>query len=144
MRNAGDWLRRGWNDLVLGFDATRQQRLLQSLGVPDIGSARLLALFILTASLAVLWMVWLTARAEREHDPLLRAWHRLGARYARIGLGRDPHEPAGPWAARVLAARPQSAALTALSARFAEWRYAHPDGGRPLRDLVRDLQSHRP
>jgi transglutaminase-like putative cysteine protease len=144
MRNTGDWLRRGWNDLVLGFDASRQQRLLQSLGVPDIGSGRLVALFILTASLALLWMVWLTARAEREHDPLLRAWHRLGARYARIRLGRDPHEPAGAWAARVLAARPQSSALTALSARFAEWRYAHLDGGRPPRDLVRDLQSHRP
>ena len=144
MRNAGDWLRRGWNDLVLGFDATRQQRLLQSLGVPEISSGRLVALFILTASLALLWMVWLTARAEREHDALLRAWHRLGVRYARIGLGRDPHEPAGPWAARVLAARPQSAALTALSARFAEWRYADHDGGRPPRDLVRDLQSHRP
>jgi transglutaminase-like putative cysteine protease len=144
MRNAGDWLRRGWNDLVLGFDATRQQRLLQSLGVPDISSGRLIALFILTASLALLWMIWLTARAEREHDVLLRAWHRMGVRYARIGLGRDPHEPAGPWAARVLAARPQSSALTALSARFAEWRYAHHDGGRPPRDLLRDLQSHRP
>jgi transglutaminase-like putative cysteine protease len=144
MHNAGDWLRRGWNNLVLGFDATRQQRLLQSLGVPDVSSSRLVALFILTAGLAVLWMIWLTARAEREHDPLLRAWHRLGARYARLGLGREPHEPAGPWAARVLAARPQSSALTTLSARFAEWRYAHPDGGRPPRDLVRDLQSHRP
>jgi transglutaminase-like putative cysteine protease len=144
MRNAGDWLRRGWNDLVLGFDATRQQRLLQSLGVPDIGSGRLVALFVLAASLALLWMIWLTARAERERDPVLRAWHRLGARYARIGLGREPHEPAGPWAARVLAVRPQSAALTALSARFTEWRYAHLDGGHPPRELVRDLRSHLP
>jgi transglutaminase-like putative cysteine protease len=144
MRNAGDWLRRGWNDLVLGFDATRQQRLLQSLGVPDIGSGRLVALFVLAACLALLWMIWLTARAERERDPVLRAWHRLGARYARIGLGREPHEPAGPWAARVLAVRPQSAALTALSARFTEWRYAHLDGGHPPRELVRDLRSHRP
>jgi transglutaminase-like putative cysteine protease len=144
MRNAGDWLRRGWNDLVLGFDATRQQRLLQSLGVPDIGSGRLVALFVLAASLALLWMIWLTARAERERDPVLRAWHRLGARYARIGLGREPHEPAGPWTARVLAVRPQSVALTALSARFTEWRYAHLDGGHPPRELVRDLRSHRP
>ena len=24
----GDWLRRGWNDLVLSFDARRQQQLL--------------------------------------------------------------------------------------------------------------------
>src|SRR5690606_28362985 len=26
--DAGDWLRRGWNDLVLGFDAARQRQLL--------------------------------------------------------------------------------------------------------------------
>ncbi|HVR81379.1 MAG TPA: DUF3488 and transglutaminase-like domain-containing protein [Luteimonas sp.] len=145
MLDAGDWMRRGWNDFVLGFDAARQRRLLQPLGVGDIDSGRLVALFILAAVLALLWMAWLTARAEREPDPLLRAWHRLGARYARIGLGRDPHEPANRWAARVASARTQSIALTALSARFAEWRYARGNGGgRPPRDLVRDLQAHRP
>ncbi|WP_164672638.1 transglutaminase-like domain-containing protein, partial [Xanthomonas citri] len=28
-----DWLRRGWNELVLSFDADRQQRLLQPFGI---------------------------------------------------------------------------------------------------------------
>ncbi|NUS37788.1 MAG: DUF3488 domain-containing transglutaminase family protein, partial [Lysobacter sp.] len=65
----GDWLRRGWNDFVLGYDATRQRQLLQALGMTDADTTRLLAFFVAIATLAILWMVWLTARAERERDP---------------------------------------------------------------------------
>lgn len=144
----GDWLRRGWNDLVLGFDATRQQRLLQPLGIDHLDDSALIALFAGVAGLALGWMLWLTTRRERERDPLLRAWHALGARYARLGLAREPHEPASAWAARVarsLPERPQSAQLPALSARFADWRYARHDAHRQgLRDLVHDLRRHRP
>src|SRR5690606_29070698 len=146
--DVGDLLRRGWNDFVLGFDATRQQRLLQPLGIERLDQRELVALFAVVAALAIGWMLWLTARAERERDRLLRAWHRLGARYARLGLGRAPHEPAGEWAARVAAARPGSAELEPLSARFAEWRYAHgagrTQGRRELDELVRALRRHRP
>ena len=143
--NAGDWLRRGWNDFVLGFDATRQRALLRPLGVGDAEGAWLAALFSAAAVLALAWMLWLTARQARERDPLLRAWHRLGRRYARLGLGREPHEPAGDWARRVLARRPQSDALAALSARFSDWRYAAvQDEPEARRALLRDLRRHRP
>ncbi|WP_313177381.1 DUF3488 and transglutaminase-like domain-containing protein [Stenotrophomonas sp.] len=137
----GDWLRRGWNDLVLSFDARRQQRLLQPLGLDDLKPGQLLAGFVATALLAMGWMAWLLARGERERDPLLRAWHRLGRRYARLGLAREPHEPALAWAQRVHAQRPDPA-LIALSLRFAEARYA---GTRTeLAPLLRDLRRHRP
>lgn len=143
--DAGDWLRRGWNNLVLGFDAGRQQRMLQALGFDIPDEAQLVALFALVASLALATMLWLAARHERERDPLLRAWHRLGARYARLGLGRRPHETAKDWAARVVDLRPQSAALSALAERFNAARYASaasdPAG---LRALLRDLRTHRP
>src|SRR5690606_11173818 len=62
----GDWVRRGWNDFVLGFDAARQRRLLQPLGLGELPPARLAALFALAAALALLWMLWLTARTGRE------------------------------------------------------------------------------
>lgn len=143
-----DWLRRSWNDFVLGFDAARQAQLLQPLGIDRLDQRGLIALFAAAAVLAIGWMLWLTARAERERDRLLRAWHRLGARYARLGLGRAPHEPAGDWAARVIAARPGATELESLSARFAQWRYAHGDGRtqgrRELDELVRALRRHRP
>ncbi len=137
----GDWLRRGWNDLVLSFDARRQQQLLQPLGLDDLGPGQLLAGFVAAAVLALGWMAWLLARGERERDPLLRAWHRLGRRYARLGLAREAHEPALAWAQRVHAQRPDPG-LIALSQRFVEARYA---GTRTeLAPLLRDLRRHRP
>lgn len=137
----GDWLRRGWNDLVLSFDARRQQQLFKPLGLDDIKPGQLLSGFVMAALAAVLWMAWLLARGERERDPLLRAWHRLGRRYARLGLAREPHEPALLWARRVDARRPDPA-LLALSQRFADARYAGTCTD--LASLLRDLRRHRP
>lgn len=146
MFEAGDWLRRGWNDFVLGFNAARQRQLLHPLGIDDIGDQLLLALFAGAAILALLWMLWLSARAERESDPVLRAWHRLTARYARLGLGRASHEPAADWADRIHATRPDLATgLQPLIQRFNEWRYAGQQSGKRLAGaLVRDLRRHRP
>jgi len=148
--NLGDWARRGWNDFVLGFDASRQERLLQPLGVDRLDGPRLIALFALFASLAGAWMVWLSSRGERQRDPVLRAWRALDRRYRRLGLARAPHEPALAWAERVGKARPDLAvALLRLSQKFSDWRYAGGQAGRrdarELRnELVRALRAHRP
>ena len=147
--NLGDWARRAWNDFVLGYDAQRQQRLLRPFGIERLDRGALIALFAAAAALALLWMAWLSARGVREPDPVLRAWHRLERRYRRLGLGREPHEPAGDWVARVAAQRPDLApALEALSRRFVHWRYAArtpgPAAAREQRELVRLLHAHRP
>lgn len=91
MFNASDWMRRGWNDFVLGFNAQRQQRMLSPLGLDNLGLRGLVLLFTAIAGLALAWMAWLIARGERERDPLLRAWRRLGARYVRLERGRLPY-----------------------------------------------------
>ena len=142
----GDWLRRGWNDFVLGFDATRQRHLLQPLGLPDLAPSRLALLFAATTLLALAWMAWFGARAGREPDPVLRAWRRLGERYARAGLGRAAHEPAGAWATRIAPRLADGGAtLRPLILRFDNWRYAPPQGGRSAAAaLVRALRRHRP
>lgn len=147
--NLGDWARRGWNDFVLGFDAKRQQSLLQPLGIDRLDTGRLVALFGVAAGLTLLWMVWLSSRGQRERDPVLRAWHALGRRYGRLGLAREPHEPAQDWSDRVARSRPDLApALMALSHRFADWRYAVAEPGRrdarEKRELIRALRAHRP
>ena len=140
-----DWMRRGWNNWVLGFNAERQQHLLQSFGIRHLDGQRLVLLFAFSALLALAWMAWLLARGERQRDPLLRAWHALGARYARLGLAREAHEPARLWAERVARARPQSRSLVPLSQRFADARYAAGLGHPALvHDLVHDLRRHRP
>lgn len=139
----GDWMRRNWNDLVLGFDATRQQNLLHPFGLPDLQTRHLALLFVLGLLVVLGWMFWLLSRRERERDPLLRAWHRLDKRYARLGLGREPYEPAGEWTARVIAERPSVAgSLQPLSRRFVASRYAGEVSGSA--GLIQDLRHHRP
>lgn len=150
MFEAGDWLRRGWNDLVLGFDAARQQALLTPLGLAGRdGPRRQLLVLALTAAVLIGAMAAWLSRRERERDRLLAAWHALGRRYARLGLARAAHEPALAWAARVRAARPDAPAtmeLSLLSQRFAEQRYATGVAARAheARSLARDLRRHRP
>jgi len=136
----GDFLRRSWNDLVLSFDATRQQKLLQPFGIDRLQPTQLIGIFIAFAGGALGWMAWLLARGERERDPLLRAWHRLGRRYARHGLAREAAETATDWAQRVHRQRPDPA-LMSLSHRFVQARYA---GAELDPSLVRDLHRHRP
>ena len=143
--NVGDWLRRGWNDFVLGYDATRQRRLLQHVGMPDLDPSRLVALFVAATVFALGFMLWLTTRRERERDPVLRAWRALERRYRRKGLPRPPHEPAAAWAERIADGRIEGPRLRELSARFVEWRYARDHGGRTdAGALIRDLRRHRP
>ena len=141
----GDWLRRGWNNMVLGFDAQRQQQLLRPFGLDDVDTGTLAGIFITVVAAILLWMAWLLARAERQRDPLLRAWQAVNRRYARVGLARAPHEPAMTWVERVLAQRPQSGDLRALAERFSQSRYASlPDAATRRQRLIRDLQRHRP
>lgn len=144
--DVGDWLRRGWNDFVLGFDAARQQRMLRPLGLGDLAPARLVLLFAGIALLALGWMAWFSARTGREPDPVLRAWRRLGERYARAGLGRAPHEPAAGWLHRIAPNLSDGGtALRPLIHRFDEWRYAPHQGGRAAAGrLARALRRHRP
>lgn len=137
----GDWLRRGWNELVLSFDADRQQRLLQPFGIDRLDTSQLAVIFGVFAVSALAWMGWLLARGERERDPLLRAWHRLSRRYRKLGLAREPHEPAIVWAQRVARSHPKTA-LLALSQRFAAARYAGTDSDSAT--LLKDLLQHRP
>ena len=141
--NASDWLRRGWNDFVLGFNAQRQQALLSRLGLARPDARHLVALFALVAGLSLAWMAWTLARGERERDPLLRAWHGLERRYRRVGRGRAPHEPALEWARRVAADTPRAGEhLVALAGRFSDSRYAR--AGEASSVLLRDLRRHRP
>jgi transglutaminase-like putative cysteine protease len=143
--DVGDWLRRGWNDFVLGYNAARQRRLLQSFGVPDLDSAQLIQMFVLATVLALAGMLWLTTRQERERDPVLRAWRRLERRYRRLGLGRAAHEPVAVWAERVARNRPQTEDVRRISQRFVEWRYARDHGSVASADLlIRELRAHRP
>ncbi|MUV14215.1 DUF3488 and transglutaminase-like domain-containing protein [Lysobacter gilvus] len=147
MWDVGDWMLNGWNDFVLGFNADRQRALFRPIGLGDIDTEMLLMLFSLVALSCLAATVWLLSRDARERDPLLRAWHRLGRCYGKLGLARAPHEPALDWAERVHRARAGGdEALRALGVRFSRWRYGMRPGQpvESLNALLRDLRTHRP
>lgn len=142
----GDWLRQNWNDMVLGFDARRQERLLAPFGFDRVKPGTLVALFAAATLLALGLMVAMSLRVPRESDPVLRAWRALDRRYAKRGLGRASHEPPTTWAERIAKQRPQDASeLLDLTARFTRWRYARSTSDElSARTLIRDLRAHRP
>lgn len=144
--NLVDLARSGWNDFVLGFNAERQSRLLNRLGIDSLSPERLILLLSIAIALSLFAMLWWLSRGEREQDPLLRAWHQLSNRYQRFGLERERHESALDWSRRIAAARPQDAeAIHALALAFSQLRYAD-DSLSPTaqNELIQRLKRHRP
>ena len=144
--NTTDWLRRGWNDFVLGFNADRQSRMLRKLGIDRLGAGTLALLFAVVALAALGWMLWWLRRGERESDPLLRAWHRISRQYARLGLARNVEEPAAEWAARIARSRPgDSVMITSVATKFVQARYGAESWSKSdIRELIVAMRRARP
>ncbi len=147
LRDLGDWLRRGWNDLVVSFDAARQASLLRPLGVDRASSGQLAAAFAVGAGLAAALTLWVLLRGRpRPRDPLVRAWLDFTRRLRRAGLAKAPAEPPLSFGERLAAALPdQAATLRSLSRRYTAWRYAAatlpPD---EKARLIAELRAYRP
>jgi protein-glutamine gamma-glutamyltransferase len=142
----GDWLRRGWNDLVVGFDAERQARLLQPFGVDKASARELGTAFAVGAGLALALTLWLQMRGRpARHDPLVRAWRAFARRLRRVGLEKAPSEAPSTFGERIAAALPgQAGELRSMTSRYVAWRY----GGRALSFeekalLIAELQAYR-
>lgn len=149
MSNAMDWLRQGWNQMALGFDATRQQLLLTPLGIAQANRWQLLSVFAVTAALAIGFALWglNRQRPRRRDDPLLAAWRQLCRRLAKLGLGKRPSESAGRFAQRAAAhLEPDSAnKLLSVSQGFVILRYAEPIvSAGDLTDMAADMAAFRP
>ena len=143
----GDWARRNWNDLVLGFNAARQASLLRPLGIEQASGAQLSAAFAVGAGLALGLTLWLLMRGRpRPRDPVQAAWLDFTRRLRRAGLAKPAHEPPLSYGERLAEAIPGHASrLRSLSRRYARWRYAQaalPPG--EATRLVADLRAYRP
>lgn len=141
-----DWARRGWNDFVLGFNATRQQTLLSSIGLHDADAQEMAALFAAVIGALLVAITALQLRGRRSQpDPLMRAWTRFTARLGRAHLRKRADEPALVYARRVAALLPtQSEEILALSRRFAAARYARGELAKSAHAmLAHDLQAFR-
>jgi len=147
LRELGDWARRGWNDMVLGFNAARQASLLRPLGIENASGTQLVVAFAVGAGLALALTLWVLLRGRPpKRDPVLLAWLAFTRRLRRAGLAKAPSEPPLSFAARAALALPaQAGALESLSRRYADWRYAGtPMSAHDQARLVADLRAYRP
>jgi transglutaminase-like putative cysteine protease len=144
--DVGDWLRHGWNDFVLRFNAAQQKSLLASFGLPktDGNGPTLVFAIVSGALLALIALYQLRDRGVRA-DPLTRAWNIFIARLARSRLRKLPHEPAIAFARRIAANLPeQREEVLSLAARFAAARYARDAMDEDeRRELIRALRKFR-
>ena len=117
--DVGDWMRRGWNDLVLGFDASRQQRLLRPLGIDRLDGRTLVAAVRCWPPRSPC-CGWSGCSAPRRARSATRCcapgtcWRVAIAAWA---WSASPHETGrGAGSERVAAARPELAAACRFSA----------------------------
>ena len=142
----GDWARRNWNDLVLGFNAARQASLLRPLGIDQANGAQLSAAFAVGAGLALGLTLWVLMRGRpKPRDPVEASWLAFTRRLRRAGLAKLRHEPARSYGERLAQHVPGHAGrLRSLSGRYASWRYARdallPDDESRL---AADLRAYR-
>ncbi|KEZ77661.1 DUF3488 and DUF4129 domain-containing transglutaminase family protein [Salinisphaera hydrothermalis] len=136
----------GWNRWFLAYGPALQQRLFAALGIAGFGTAIavLTGLVVGTLALVSLWLAW-HMRAEREADPVVRAWRRIERRLARIGLARHTGETPVGYARRVAATRPAlTRQITDLAARYARLRYAANIESAERREFIRRARRFHP
>lgn len=146
MFDGTDFLRRQWNQLVLGFDAARQQSLLRPFGIDEAQAWQLVAAFGIGSALALLVTLWFLLRQHRDRShPLVQAWRSFTRRLARAGYAKQASEPVLSFASRIAGLLPERAPeLILVSQRYSDWRYA----GASLTDeeqkaLIRGLRGIR-
>ncbi|MDQ7990561.1 MAG: DUF3488 and transglutaminase-like domain-containing protein [Candidatus Dactylopiibacterium sp.] len=146
LRHRWEALSNGWNQWVLGYNASRQAELLKQLGLPGTGWREMILALGAGAALWLAWLMWRLAPRGRRRDALDRLWLRACRKLARRNLARQPWETPAAYAARVALRLPgQAAAFREIAETYASLRYGPaPDmaGQLPrLRDLI---QRFRP
>jgi len=144
---AVDFLRRGWNEFVLDFDAQRQRDLLRRLGL-DWNDWRQVGLLLGSGiALALLATFALLLRgAQSAQTPLEAAWNRFLARLSRHGAIKRPDETATAFARRLpglLAPSDAEAAVTLIDRYVACFYAAQGDTETDERALIRALRRFR-
>ena len=122
-----DALREMWRERILLFDQDSQQRLLEWLNIPEPDGQKLAMLLTAALTLVLTWLTWAVRREidPARKEPLIRAYSRLCAKLAALGIPRQAHEGAEDYAARVARRRPDlGPAVTALCRHYSILRYA--------------------
>ena len=146
-----DWLRRSWNELVLGYNASRQKNLLRPLGFDTDDAKQLTFAFLIGAGIALAFTMMLLLRQRRENlHEVEQAWRVFIKQMRKQHHSKLSHEPASRFAERIAelyrSKTPELAErINQLCARYTQWRYENRefDAGE-IKQLVTDLRQFRP
>jgi protein-glutamine gamma-glutamyltransferase len=122
-----DALRLLWRERILLFNDDSQTKLLEWLHIPEPDGQKLVLLLAAALSLVLVWLTW---QVRREIDPtrkelLIRAYSKLCAKLAAVGLPRLAHEGPEDYAARVAQRRPDlEPVVGALCRQYSSLRYS--------------------
>jgi transglutaminase-like putative cysteine protease len=122
-----DALRQLWRERILLFDQDSQQKVLEWLNIPEPDGQKLVLVLTVALTLVLGWLTWSVRREINppRKEPLIRAYSRLCAKLAAVGMPRLAHEGAEDYAARVAQRRPDlGPAVTALCRHYSILRYA--------------------
>lgn len=146
LRHRWEAVSNGWNQWVLGYNASRQSELMRRIGLPD---ADWRTLAIVLGSLAGLWLGYLLIRLwprRRKPDALDSVWQRFCRKLARHGLHRAPWEPAEAFALRAGLALPGCAdTIHGIAEHYACLRFGRtPPSINELRQFRQSVKQFRP
>jgi transglutaminase-like putative cysteine protease len=128
LRDRWDVVNQWWNRGVIGFDALRQQGLLQPFGIARAEVSDLAMIFALGCALLVAMALGWALFQRREGDALDASMRRLQRKLARAGVSRRPGEGPRHFLARAARALPgQRNALERLSELYLWLRYGHDE-----------------
>jgi hypothetical protein len=136
-----------WREQILFFDQSSQQKMLEWLRIPEPDGQKLVLVLTGALSLALCWLTW---QVRREIDParkelLIRAYARLCAKMAAVGIARRPHEGAEDYAVRVAEQRPDlGAAVGELCRLYSRLRYTPATGQTAIGEFDAAVRAFRP
>jgi hypothetical protein len=141
-----DALRQLWRQRILLFDQDSQQKLLEWLNIPEPDGQKLVMVLAAALTLVLVWLTWQVRReVDATHtEPLLRAYARLCAKLAAVGMPRLPYEGAEDYAARVARHRPElREAVAALCRDYSRLRYGAVPAGLTVREFYAAVRAFR-
>lgn len=145
LRLLGDAIGTGWRDWVLGLSSTRQQRMLEMVGLGYLREYGLVIALIAAAGVVLGLLLAAMTRTPGPRDPLESIYATFCKRLSRIDLPRRPSEGPLDFSRRVVAARPDlRGPVESFMACYLPQRYGSNEGMQERRELERRLRRFRP
>lgn len=142
-----DALRQIWRERILFFDPDSQQQLLEWLNIPEPDGHKLVIVLTAALTLVLAWLTWLVRREAdpAPAEPLIRAYVRLCAKLAAVGVTRIASEGPEDYAVRVALRRPDlGSAAIALCRYYSSLRYSGATAGITLGQFEAAVRAFRP